>query len=522
MKKIVLKVVKQCVATEGVDAAYVMKEIMPDFFKSFWIRKMALDKRNYRQLVETTVEIACKVGGAEIIARIVDDLKDENEPYRKMVMETIEKIVSTLSVSDIGSRLETQLIDGILHAFQEQASDDTQVMLNGFGTIINCLGQRSKPYFSQICGIIQWRLNNKSARVRQQAADLISRIALVMRNCAEESRLGKLGIMLYECLGEEYPEVLGSILGALKAIVNVIGMTKMTPPIKDLLPRLTPILKNRHEKVQENVIDLVGRIADRGAEYVSAKEWMRICFDLLDLLKAHKKGIRRATVNTFGYIAKAIGPQDVLYTLMNNLKVQERQLRVCTTVAIAIVAETCGPFTVLPALMNEYRVPELNVQNGVLKSFSFMFEYIGEMGRDYIYSITPLLEDALIDRDLVHRQTAASAVKHLTLGVAGLGCEDALIHLLNHVWPNVFETSPHVMNAVTDAIEAMRVGLGCGTVLLYIYQGLFHPARRVREVYWRLYNLMYIGAQDALVAFFPTLEDDPNNSYARTELMYFL
>jgi splicing factor 3B subunit 1 len=58
--------------------------------------------------------------------------------------------------------------------------------------------------------------------------------------------------------------VLGSILGALKAIVNVIGMTKMTPPIKDLLPRLTPILKNRHEKVQENCIDLVGRIADRG------------------------------------------------------------------------------------------------------------------------------------------------------------------------------------------------------------------------------------------------------------------
>eukprot|EP00438_Fugacium_kawagutii_P029724 Skav204909 [mRNA] locus=scaffold1926:365351:369120:+ [translate_table: standard] len=28
-------------------------------------------------------------------------------------------------------------------------------------------------------------------------------------------------------------ELLGSILGALKAIVNVIGMTKMTPPIKD-------------------------------------------------------------------------------------------------------------------------------------------------------------------------------------------------------------------------------------------------------------------------------------------------
>ena len=84
--------------------------------------------------------------------------------------------------------------------------------------------------------------------------------------------------------------------------------------------------------------------------------------------------------------------------------------RVCTTVAIAIVAETCGPFTVLPALMNEYRLPELNVQNGVLKALSFLFEYIGEMGKDYVYAVTPLLEDALMDRDLVHRQTSGASL----------------------------------------------------------------------------------------------------------------
>ena len=74
--------------------------------------------------------------------------------------------------------------------------------------------------------------------------------------------------------------------------------------------------------------------ADRGAEFVPAREWMRICFELLDLLKAHKKGIRRAAVNSFGYIAKAIGPQDVLSVLLTNLRVQERQSRVCSTVAI--------------------------------------------------------------------------------------------------------------------------------------------------------------------------------------------
>uniref|UniRef100_A0A251U8V2 Putative U2 snRNP component prp10 n=1 Tax=Helianthus annuus TaxID=4232 RepID=A0A251U8V2_HELAN len=546
MKKIVLKVVKQCVSTEGVEADCIRSDILPEFFRNFWVRRMALDRRNYKQLVETTVEIANKVGVPDIVARIVEDLKDESEPYRRMVMETIEKVVANLGASDIDSRLEELLIDGILYAFQEQTSDDANVMLNGFGAVVNSLGilyafqeqtsddanvmlngfgavvnslgQRVKPYLPQICGTIKWRLNNKSAKVRQQAADLISRIAVVMKECQEEQLMGHLGVVLYEHLGEEYPEVLGSVLGALKAIVNVIGMTKMTPPIKDLLPRLTPILKNRHEKVQENCIDLVGRIADRGAEFVPAHEWMRICFELLEMLKAHKKGIRRATVNTFGYIAKAIGPQDVLATLLNNLKVQERQNRVCTTVAIAIVAETCSPFTVLPALMNEYRVPELNVQNGVLKSLSFLFEYIGEMGKDYIYAVTPLLEDALMDRDLVHRQTAASAVKHMALGVAGLGCEDALVHLLNYVWPNIFETSPHVINGVMEAIEGMRVGLGAAVVLNYCLQGLFHPARKVREVYWKMYNSLYIGAQDALVAAYPVLEDEGDS---RPELIMY-
>jgi len=516
MKKIVLKVVKQCASTDGVEPQYIREQILPEFFKHFWVRRMALDRRNYKQLVETTVELANKVGVADIVGRIVEDLKDESEPYRKMVMETIDAVIAALGSADIDERLEVRLIDGIVFAFQEQIQED-QVMLNGFGTVVNSLGLRCKPYIPQIVATVLWRMNNKSAKIRQQAADLIARIAPVMKNCNEEKLMGHLGTVLYEYLGEEYPEVLGSILGALKSIVNVIGMTKMTPPIKELLPRLTPILKNRHEKVQENCIDLVGRIADRGAEFVPPKEWMRICFELIDMLRAHKRRILRAAVNTFGYIAKAVGPQDVLATLLNNLKVQERSNRVCTTVAIAIVAETCGPYTVIPAIMNEYRVPELNVQNGVLKALSFLFEYIGEMGKDYVYAVTTLLEDALMDRDLVHRQIACNVVKHMTLGVVGLDREDAIQHLMNFVWPNIFETTPHMVNAVTDAIEGFRCCLGPTVVLYYLLQGLFHPARKVRELYWKLYNTLYIGAQHALIPAFPRIEE-----YQRYELDYVL
>ena len=110
---------------------------------------MALNSRNYRQLVDTTVEITNRVGASEIINRLVDDLKDENENYRKMVIESIEKFMGGLGSANIDSRLEEQLIDGILYAFQEQTTEDV-VMLNGFGTIVNSLGKRVKPYLPQV------------------------------------------------------------------------------------------------------------------------------------------------------------------------------------------------------------------------------------------------------------------------------------------------------------------------------------------------------------------------------------
>ncbi len=72
----------------------------------------------------------------------------------------------------------------------------------------------------------------------------------------------------------------------------------------------------------------------------------------------------------------------------------------------------------------------------------------------------------------VHRQTAASVVQHMALGVAGLGCEDALTHLLNYVWPNIFEMSPHVVNAVMGAVDGCRLALGPAVILNYLLQVL--------------------------------------------------
>ena len=95
--------------------------------------------------------IACECIWLHIYTNIVFHLRR----YRKMVMETVETILATLGASDIDQRLEELLIDGILYAFQEQTSDDTKVMLNGFGVVVNALGSRMKIYLPQVGGIIK-------------------------------------------------------------------------------------------------------------------------------------------------------------------------------------------------------------------------------------------------------------------------------------------------------------------------------------------------------------------------------
>jgi len=76
MRKIILKVLKQIMACDGIEAQYIRKDVLEPFFRCFWVKRMASEKRNYKQLIETTVEVAVKVGVIEIVEKIYLGLKD--------------------------------------------------------------------------------------------------------------------------------------------------------------------------------------------------------------------------------------------------------------------------------------------------------------------------------------------------------------------------------------------------------------------------------------------------------------
>ncbi len=527
MRRIVLRVARQLVSCEALDAAYIRTHVLHPFATVFWARRSALESRVSTEVVETTAVLALRVGQEEVLGCVCAALKDESEALRRMAVSAVKSIAS-----GCGGKLvlqedtEARVVEGVLHAFQTTSSmgDDAawKDVLDGAGALFTALGDRAKAYLPQVFGLCKWRLNNKNAPIRRQAAELVARVSTVAASCGEQELLSSASTMLFESLGEEFPEVLAAVLGALRAVARAGGVECLTPPVSELVPRLTPILKNRVEAVQAEVVNLMGLCASDAGDQVHQKEWVRICFDLLDLLRAPKKAVRRSSTATLGAIARAIGPQEILGPLLQNLRVLDRTNRVCTAVALAIVADICQPFTVLPALMNEYRSPDASVQQGVLKAFVFVTQYVGALNKDYVYALAPMLQDALIDRDIVRRQTACAVTAHVLLGVAGLGREDVALHLLNLVWPNIFETSPHVAAAVRDAVEAARVALGPSKLLQYLLQGLFHPARRVRSVYWKHYNAMYVAAQDALVAAFPVVEDDEDNTWRRWELEVIL
>lgn len=527
MRKVVLKVLQQCIGTDGgADKRHLKEVVLPGFFRNFWIRRMALDKRNVGLVVETSVQLAGKVGYNMFWGKIIDSLNDESEPYRKLGIQTLESLVKTYGTTEIPSsddntdegRTELRLVDAALSAFQTQSLPPDPAFLSGLCTFLNGLGPvRAAPYVSQTISTALFRLSHHEPSIRQQSAQLLGMLTPVLVTPSNLAIVGKIQKVLLEQLGEEYPEVLAEVVNALDKLVEKAGCVEAT----DMVRLVSPILKNRNEKVQVACITLLGHLTLPKATSVtkaSPKEWMRISFDLLTLLKSPQKLIRRQSTSTFTKISNLVGPHDLLLPLLTNLRVQDRQSRICTAVALALIAHHCGPFTLLPALLNEYRVPEVNVRNGILKTISFLFEYCGpEDAKRYVYPVSDLISDALKEREVTHRQTSAMTIAHLSINLIGQSREPVLVHFLALLLPNIIpsgnsgsstngskEGGYHFRDRLDLAISGLIRSLGLGIIMNYIWAGLFHPVKRVRAAYWRIYNLAYVlGGGDGLMPYYP-------------------
>lgn len=536
-RRVLLRVVQKCVSADGVPADFIRGVIMEPFFEGFWrVRRVAADRKTAGVLIETTVAIAKKLGSVEILRKLVPEMKDENELYQRMVINAVRLVVQAAGTAAVPESLLAFLLDGAVAAVRQDERGTNLVVMDGLAVVCNSLGPRLKPYLKQIFDLINRRRESPESTMRAQAAELTALVAHTVMLAEGTVFLQDVGRSLYERLEDDDANALSSNLKATRAILKELGAQRYKPSVRELLRKLTFVIKNRFSTVQQNTIALIEDIATNYDNDVEAIHLHELATKgLFPLLDAERRETRRACARTFGVIAQKIRPFAIILELVDNFSQDKRKIRICTAVALGSIAKACGPLTVIPYLLNEYKLSEgkqvaVIVQHAVLKAIRYVFECTGSTGKDYVYAFIPLMERALTETSLQMRRMAVEAC---TAIMHAISCEDGFegvaTHLLNFIHPNIVEllskNEPKIseerlkmVSAVVSYYEAARLILGSGRMLQYLLQGLFHPARKVRDIYRRTYNMVYIASPESMVPYYPRVDNDDQHTYTRHEL----
>lgn len=87
---------------------------------------------------------------------ILADIRDSSENLRRMVVESLDRLLSAEDSCDLGRTNLDVLVEGVLYAYQKQREEDTGgVFSSGVATVVNVMGVHCQPYLAQICGTIK-------------------------------------------------------------------------------------------------------------------------------------------------------------------------------------------------------------------------------------------------------------------------------------------------------------------------------------------------------------------------------
>eukprot|EP00768_Dysnectes_brevis_P007219 gnl/Dysnectes_brevis/6015_a9022_320.p1 GENE.gnl/Dysnectes_brevis/6015_a9022_320~~gnl/Dysnectes_brevis/6015_a9022_320.p1 ORF type:complete len:1138 (+),score=99.33 gnl/Dysnectes_brevis/6015_a9022_320:348-3416(+) len=507
-------------STAPLTPKFAREKLLGPFFNTFWTRRVVTEapsggrssdrdpRRLWTPLIDSTVSLGTLIG-PENCVRALRPVLGVSGQLGVLASRAMSLLINTSGVGPLQDRDVKLLCETLIELVTKQQRRFETSIVDCIGDVMEALGTRAFAYLPGMSAQIQICSSMASPATRQTGSALLCRLSTLLSKC-DPTRLSRLGTIVSEGLSEEYPEALASVIDALTATFSALEDVniKMQPPVEELLPRITPVLRNTSEVVQQACVKFVGVIAQRCGDAVPIAEWLRISNQLLEMFGTRRtRSLQKACISSLGSISTAVGPHHIVDGLLTNLRLPSRQSRLGATISLGVIADNSGPFVVIPFLMREYAsVPDKGVQMGVLKAMGYMFETIGEAGRDYIYPCLTMVVDALTNRDEHLRHTACEVCAHIAVSCAHTGVHEALLHLLNHVMPNILEKAPHLIQNVLRAFQACSLAVGPGVAANYVRAGLFHPARRVREMYWRLNNILSIDSRVGMVPQFPRLD----------------
>jgi hypothetical protein len=323
--------------------------------------------------------------------------------------------------------------------------------------------------------------------------------------------INALDLRLLERTQESQQEITKLLYG-IESMIKV-GDDKVVKLNWEIISRLKKLMLIESFDVALPCINMLKTIAER-KDFVPPDELIDMRFFPVRFIGENNKIMRNASISTIFSIAIATGPKRLLECLIFDIKGQPDNY--CNSMAIGLLSWVSGLNTVFPTLIDEYKSAVSDkIKNNILNAFAYSFEYIGENTKENISSVLSLIKNAIYDKDT--RLMGLRAIKSIAVGMIGV-YEEEMVDLLSVIWPYIFEIDPLLSEAVTEAIEAVGLGLQANILLTYITHGIKDPSKRVRDICWALYDNLYVGSED-LIAAFPQI---PDEGFRRTELELFI
>lgn len=329
-------------------------------------------------------------------------------------------------------------------------------------------------------------IRNSHAEVRIRGLRVISKIARML----DVRDLVYCGSILFENMNGADQTTLTFVLMAIHSVYN----SHRFKHASELVPNILPILRSKENKVVEAGIVLLHAICMNSpdeCEKINRREWLRISYELVDSLSFCSRRMRKMVVGSLGYISRIVGPQEILNILMDILESEDKQQRTGASLAISALGEHNELFSILPTLLTDYSIPNALTQQGILRAMIHVFQRTSPVSTNYIYSVLPMVEDAIMDEDPGYRSLGLTLIKHIVLGYRTPRIDTELIlHMLNLVWMNILDFTPFIRSSFDECMEAFVTVLSSQVMYRYVLQGLFHPAKAVRERYQDVFEIM--------------------------------
>ncbi|KAF9762952.1 U2 snRNP component prp10 [Nosema granulosis] len=277
-------------------------------------------------------------------------------------------------------------------------------------------------------------------------------------------------------------EVLSSTLNFLRKIYR----RKPFKSFDEIVYLCSMKLKKEERHIKKAVVKFLLTVIKgnvEGARNFNKIEYIRICYEVTDMLVVSGKTSRQSGIELMVEISKNVNVQDVVDILLIKLYKEDNYRGIIE--ALSHISSHFGFFYVLPKLIFEYQNCQFPVKLRILKLIREFIKFENGCEDKYLQVVIALVEDSVLDREIEMRKAGLK----LVCALAGDSKIDTkvIVHLLNVIWFCVLDERNDLFKECWKGfIKTLR-----GDILMkYLLQGLYHPSKKVKRRYRELFNIL--------------------------------